>query len=206
MPYNQPEPNGAILYFGDDTIPVRREGNSLGRAVMGFLDTIKGWFNIGGLKVQITDVENPFPADDTVMKGKFVLSTKTDKTVLGTSVEFFMEETTGKGEEKKTTKTTLGRQNTKDYLVNDQYPFELAANETKEISFLITDVHTGGMIGRMAEKGGMLGAMGKAASFASSFKDKGFIEYYVEVTADVKGSPFDPTDKVQIKVVPGKSS
>ncbi len=174
---------------------------------MGLWSTIKGWFNVGGVSVRIMGVENPFPRDDTVMKGKFELSTKTDKTILSTSVEFYVETTTGKGEEKETEKSVLGEQSTEDYAVNLDYPFELAAGETRELSFLIIDVDCEGTLGRMAKKGGVLGAVGKVGMLANKLtaEKDATIKYYVEVTADVKGTPFDPSDKVEIQVVPGRS-
>ena len=59
---------------------------------MSFWDTVKGWFNIGGVTVKITRVEDPFPSQDTVMKGNYTLTTKIPKTVLSTQVEFYAEE------------------------------------------------------------------------------------------------------------------
>ena len=174
---------------------------------MGFLDKVKGALNIGGVSVKITQVEDPFPRDDTVMRGRFTLSTKTDKTVLSTKAEFYQESTTGEGEEKKTSRTSLGSQSTEQYLINADYPFELAAGESRDMSFLIHDVNMGGLLGRMSESGGMLGAVGKLGSFAGKLtSDKeAHVRYYVEVTADVKGTPFDPSDKVEIRVILGKS-
>ena len=172
---------------------------------MGLWSTVKGWFNVGGVSVNITQVENPFPRDDTAMRGKFMLTTKSDKTILKVQTQFFMEETTGTGEEEKTSRTDLGEEDTSAYLVNLDFPFELAAGEEKEMSFFIHDINMEGLVGRMKEAGGMLGAVGKAASLAGKMKEKGICRYYVEVTADVKGTPFDPSDKVEIQVAPGKS-
>jgi hypothetical protein len=178
---------------------------------MGIWDTMKGWFNIGGVSVKITKVENPFPREDPVMKGNFTLTTKIPKTVLGTRAEFFGEETIReenketKAMEEKTKRTSYGVFDTSRIIADDTYPLELAAGETREMFFLIIDVNLGGTTGRMAEQGGMMGALGKAAAFAGSFSQKGEMKYYVEVTADVKGTPFDPSDKVEIRVVSGKS-
>jgi hypothetical protein len=171
---------------------------------MGFLDTVKGWFNIGGVTVKLTRVEDPFPRDDTAMKGEFTLTTKTNKTVLSTRAEFYSEETIRDGNEEKTERTTLGQFDTSRVLINNEYPFELTAGETRPLNFLITDVDLKGDVGRMAEKQGVIGALGKAASLAGKFS-KGQVRYFVEVTADVKGAAFDPSDKVEIRIAPGKS-
>lgn len=171
---------------------------------MGLWSKIKGMLNIGGVRVKILELENPFPEDDPAMKGKFLLTTKSNATVLSTGVEFFAEETKGEGEEQTTEKTVFGSMNTTDYLYNQEYPFELKAGESKEIHFFIMNVDVGGYVGRLAKKGGVLGAVGKMAKLAGKLGD-GEIKYFVEVTADVKGTPFDPTDKVEIKVIPGAS-
>lgn len=173
---------------------------------MGLWSKIKGWLNIGGVSVKITQVEDPFPEGDTLMKGKYVLTTKTTRTILSTTCEFYMERTTKDKEGKdQVSRTSLGKQSSKDYMVNDAYPFELAEGETKELDIFIHDVDIGGITGRMAKSGGMMGMLGKAAQFAGSLGDQGIVRYYVEVSADVKGTPLDPSDKREIRVMPGKS-
>lgn len=174
---------------------------------MGLLEKVKGWLNIGGVKLKITKAANPFHYDDTTMSGQFVLTTKSDKTILLTKAEFFQETTTMKGDEKKTSRTEIGSQSTDRYLVNPDYPFELAAGESRELSFLIIDINMDGMLGRMSEKGGVLGAVGKFGKLAGKLTadSSAQIRYFLEVTADVKGTPFDPSDKIEIHVTPGKS-
>jgi hypothetical protein len=171
---------------------------------MGLWDKAKGFLNVDGVKVRITKVENPFPADDSAMLDKMVLSAKSDKTILSTTVEFFMEETTGEGDEKRTTRHSLGSQSSKGCISEVEYPFVLKAGETREIDFFMINVNIEGLSGRLSQKGGLLGALGTAAKFAGSL-NKGICHYYVEAQADVQGTPFDPTDKVEIQVVPGKS-
>lgn len=171
---------------------------------MGLWSKIKGALNIGGVSVQILQVENPFPEQDPAMQGKFLLSTKTDATVLSTRVEFYAEETKTEGEEETTEKTVFGSMDTTNYVYDDQYPFDLKAGESKEISFFIVNVDVAGYVGRLAQKGGVLGAVGKMAQLAGKLT-QGEVKYFVEVTADVKGTPFDPTDKIEIKVIPGAS-
>ncbi len=171
---------------------------------MGLWSKIKGWLNIGGVSVKIVEVENPFPEEDSALQGTFRLTTKSDKTILSTQVEFFAEETKKEGEEETTEKTVFSSQNTANQIVQTDYPFELKAGESKDIFFMLMDIDLGGFVGRLAKKGGVIGAVGKMAKFAGKLDD-GEIKYYVEVTADVQGTPFDPTDKVEIKVVPGAS-
>lgn len=176
---------------------------------MGLWDTIKGWFNIGGVSVKITQVIEPFPRENTVMEGAFTLTTKIPKTVLSTRAEFYFEETVreekdGKVEEK-TKQTSLGLFDTKKVGINTEYPFEMAAGETRQMSFLIANVSLGGVVDRMAAQKGMIGTLGKAVVFTGELVEQKNLRYFVQVTADVKGAAFDPSDRVQIRVVPGRS-
>lgn len=169
---------------------------------MGLFDKVKGFFNVGGVSLKITKVENPFKAGDTWLSGKFTLKTDTDRTVLSYSARFYKKVTTKENNEEKTDTDTLGRISSKDYMISDTYPFELAAGETRELDFDITNVNCPVA---WEHQEGVIGTVGKLAAFASSMSgSQEKVEYFVEVTADVKGTPFDPSDTVQIQVVPGK--
>lgn len=170
---------------------------------MGIFDKVKGFLNVGGVSVKIVQVENPFPAGDTCMKGTFRLTSDSDRTVLSTSARFY-KKTTSKDEngQEKVETETLGSCSTKDYMINDEYPFEIAKGETKELSFLMINVDCPPSL---AAQGGVVGAIGKVAAFASKMSGEK-VEFFVDVTADVKGTPFDPTDTVQVQVVEKKAS
>jgi len=163
---------------------------------MSLWSTIKGWFNVGGVTVKLIEVENPFPKFDPVLGGTVRLSTKSEKTILGLEVRFVMERTTGRGEEKKTEEVLLGKYSTKDVIASE-YPVVLKPGETRDEAFVILDIS---MEKSLADYGGVLGAIGKVGSFLSGEK----AEFYVIAEADVKGTPFDPTDKVAITVVDSK--
>lgn len=145
--------------------------------------------------MKILQVDNPFPEGDSVMKGKFQLTTKTARTILSTTAEFYLERTTKDQEGKdEVEKTSLGTQTNK-----VGCPFELAVGETKEFDILIPNIDIGGLAAKMAKSGGMVGMLGKAAKLAGSL-GAGNVKYYVEVTADVKGTPLDPSHKVEVRV------
>ena len=167
---------------------------------MGFFDKVKGFLNVGGVSCKIKQVENPFPAGDTCMKGTFVLTSDSDRQVLSYTARFYKKTTKKEDGEEKTETETLGKCSSKDYMYNDEYPFEIAKGESKELSFLMTDVNCPPSL---AAESGVVGAIGKMAAFASKMSGEK-VEYFVEVTADVKGTPFDPTDTVQIQVVDKK--
>jgi hypothetical protein len=168
---------------------------------MGFFDKVKGFLNVGGVTVKITKVENPFPAGDTCMSGDFRLTSDSDRQVLSTAAKFY-KVTTSKDEEgkEKTETETLGSCSTKDYLINDEYPFEIAKGETKDLHFTMINVDCPPSL---ASHGGVVGAVGKVGAFMSKMSGEK-VEFFVEVTADVKGTPFDPSDKVQVQVVDKK--
>ena len=71
--------------------------------------------------------------------------------------------------------------------------FEIKADETKTVAFTIPY----GLEKTLADMGGVLGGIGKVASFLSDEK----IEYYVTASASVKGAAFDPSDTVAVTVV-----
>ena len=58
-----------------------------------------------------------------------------------------------------------------------------------------------GLADRMAQKGGVLGAMGKMAKFAGKVAGEKVIkDYFVEVAADVEGTPVDATSSMPVRV------
>jgi hypothetical protein len=72
------------------------------------------------------------------------------------------------------------------------YPLQLQPGENKEEPFT---VHVA-LTDRLQNRGGVLGAIGKLGAFAAKEK----LEYYLVATADVQGTPFDPSHKVKMKI------
>jgi hypothetical protein len=160
---------------------------------VGFMDTIKGWLNIGGVKVKLSNVETKFPRNDNTMTGDVVLTSKSDKTVLDIEVEMVLEKSTGRGEERKTEKKVLGSFSFARNMIGSGFPMDIKTGETKTFTFVLPV----SIPRELSQEKGVLGAIGKIGAFASNDK----FEYYVKAEADVKGTPFDPTDKVTITVV-----
>jgi hypothetical protein len=152
---------------------------------MGFWDTVKGWFNIGGVKVKIEGLNKSIPKSGFKLNAKVNLTTKSDKTVNKMIYKFLLKKTTGSGEEKKTKEYTIAE--------NIQPGFELKAGETKTLDMELTY----NLEKSLADMGGVLGAIGKVGAFLSSDKE----EYFVVAQADVKGAAFSPSDWVPVKVV-----
>ncbi len=153
---------------------------------MGMWSTIKGWFNIGGVKVKIDSLVPRVSRSSNTLNAKVALTTKTDKQILKVKYLFLWRKTTGKDAEKKTEQQIYGQS------VLDT-PFELKAGETKVLDMRIDYV----VPARLQDRGGMLGAVGKLGAFAVSEKD----EYLVIAEASVKGTAFGPSDTVRVQIV-----
>jgi hypothetical protein len=153
---------------------------------VGFFDKVKGWMNIGGVKVKIEGLNPSVKKSENQLGARVILTTKSDKQVLGMAYKFALRKTKGSGDQKEVKEFTIGSASTSE-------PFELKAGETKTIEFTIPY----SVEKTMADMGGVLGGIGKLAAFASGEK----LEYYVSATAKVKGAAFDPSDTVWVTVV-----
>ncbi len=153
---------------------------------MGFFDKIKGWMNIGGVKVKIEGLNTSVKKSENFLSARVVLTTKSDKQVLGLTYKFMLRRTKGSGEQKEVKEFAVGA-------ANSSETFDLKAGESKTIDFTIPY----SLEKTLADMGGVLGGIGKLAAFASSEK----MEYYVSATAKVKGAAFDPSDTIWVTVV-----
>lgn len=158
---------------------------------MGFLDKVKGWLNIGGPKVSITEVHQPVVGKSGTVTGQFEINTPREAKLLKCIQKFICVETTGEGENKSETTNVIGE-------VTTDTPMDIRPNirwtGPIHIPYDLT-----GTLDKMAAKGGLMGALGKVGQFASGLGEKGTREYFVEVTCDIQGTPFDPSDKISIE-------
>jgi hypothetical protein len=159
---------------------------------MGLLQKVKGWLNIGGVKVLLWKYSEPLKRSNPVITGAVLLKAKSPKTVLSVEVKFIEEFTHGKDDERKTDTKVLGSYKVPEHGAGLGYPLEMKPGEDREEPFT---VHVT-MTDRLQNRGGMLGAIGKLGAFAASEK----LEYFLVATADVKGTPFDPTHKVKMTI------
>jgi len=153
---------------------------------MGMWDTVKGWFNIGGVTVKIQDLKPQVSRSGNTINAKVSLTTKTDKQVLKVKYVFLWKKTTGSGAEQKTEQQVFGTSTL-------DTPFELKAGETKLLDMRIDY----SMPKRIQDMGGVLGAMGKIGAFAAKEKD----QYLVTAEASVKGAAFGASDTVHVSIV-----
>jgi hypothetical protein len=153
---------------------------------MGLFDTIKGWFNIGGVKVKLKEVPTSISKSGGDISGTLELLAKGDKHVLKVTCRLVETETTGSGEDKEEKENTLG-----ELVMNDE--FDIKKEEVKTLDFTLNSQ----IPERLQDKGGVLGTVGKIGAFASSTK----IEYHIVAICDVKGTAFDPSAKAKVNVV-----
>lgn len=163
---------------------------------MGLWTTIKGWLNIGGVKVLLWKYSEPLSRANPVITGAALLKTKSDKTILGLEIKVIEEfsKTEGEGEDKRTNTTTtvLGSMKFPDRDPGVGYPLELKAGEQKEQPFT---VHVA-LTDRLQHAGGVMGGVGKFASMI--VKEK--VEYFLVAEARVQGAAFATTDKQKLTV------
>ncbi len=153
---------------------------------MGLWSTIKGWLNIGGVKVEIEGVNPMVPRGGNEVTGKVRLTSKSEKEVQKITYKLLLRKSTGRGAEHKTRDFILGQS-------SYNQPFTIKAGETKEFEFDIPySVDRG-----LKDMGGVLGAVGKVAAFATAEK----LEYMVLVECSVKGTALSPWNKVNVQIV-----
>ncbi|MFO0930464.1 MAG: hypothetical protein U0736_26125 [Gemmataceae bacterium] len=164
---------------------------------MGLWGTIKGWLNIGGVKVLLWKYKEPLSRSNPVMQGAVLLKTKSDKTVNSVEVKVVEEYTYTEeedGEKKKKTDTkVLGSikfPNPADPGLG--YPLELKPGQDREQKFSFPVALTQ----RLQDKKGVLGGIGKLAAFAGGEK----VEIYLVAEASVKGAAFNTSDRQKLTI------
>lgn len=155
---------------------------------MSFIDKIKQWFGIGGVKVKLQLPSTVIEKNKGQVTGSVVVTTKSNQHVNSIKVEFEETYTVGSGQDRKIQYITMGSFKSE--------PFDLAAGETKTISFAFPFSHSMSMNQKMQEKGGVLGAMGSLASMA----DRERSSYAVKASADVQGAIMSGTDVVTVSL------
>lgn len=156
---------------------------------MAFFDKIKQFFGVGTLDVKV-QVPGYFKATDPAISGTLSIVAKSDQSVLKIELELAEKYETGRGDEKKEKRITLGS-------LRLSEPFSLKAGESKTVDFAVPFQMAKSSTDQLKEKGGVFGVVGKLGAFAANEKS----EFSFHATVDVKGATFDPTDKVELKLV-----
>lgn len=156
---------------------------------MAFLNKVKGFLNIGGVKVKLTDYENPFPIGDTGYKGKFEFTSKSDRKVLSSTVRLYAEYNRKDKDGNNITEKIEIAKETDDgsdevYGRSFQYPVEIKEGETIKDAFCLI---LNSSIKDVLEKNNLLNRKG--------------VDINIEVDLDVEGTPLDPCDFKVIDLV-----
>ncbi|MCC6582557.1 MAG: sporulation protein [Chitinophagales bacterium] len=156
---------------------------------MSFFSKIKQKLGIGTISVKI-NVPGQLNAADGKLKGSLLLTAKSNQKVKKIDIKLEEEQTTGRGDNKKTNYYTIGSWNSNEF-------FEMKEGETKTVEFEFPVQVYKSSTDQLAEKGGVLGGLGKMAKFADDARS----EFSVKAVVDVEGASLDPSDSCNINII-----
>lgn len=155
---------------------------------MSLLNKIKQFFGMGTVSVKL-QAPGTFKTSDGEIKGNVTILGKSDQIIESVELELKETYTTGRGDDKTEKEFKIG---------SIKLPgFEIKSGETKVVEYTLPFTYSKSDNEDLAEKGGVLGGIGKMASFATNEKST----FEIVCTVDVKGATFDPNDIVEIKRV-----
>lgn len=155
---------------------------------MSFFSKIKQGLGIGTVKVTL-NAPGTFRTDDGTIEGSVNLVAKSDQNVLAITIKLDEEYTEGKGNDKKTKTYEIGK------LKMDG--FEMKAGDVKDVPFVLQFTYAKSSNQALADRGGVLGGLGKLGSFVQGEKST----FKLWATCDVKGAALDPNDLKEIRAV-----
>lgn len=156
---------------------------------MGFFQKVKLWLGMGGVKVSLS-VPETIEKGAGSFSGAVTLTSKSDLELLELKLELIESWSTGRGEEKQTKELTLGS-------MTLNLNRAIKAGETQTVPFDLAFSYSKSENEAMAEKGGVMGALGKVGQFAQGEKST----FEVKAMMNVKGVGLDPSDSKSVKLV-----
>jgi len=162
---------------------------------MGLFDKLKTFAGMHGCSVEMTSLEKQnisdvsFPLTDSVFKGNYNVNAKSDCTILAHIHEVVVE--VKKDDIIETTVIASDKHDEKTEIIGTdlKWPYDLGAGQSKSDGFCITDVDIPAVLKK-------LGFSNPQAAINSKE-----VNFFVKVTADVKGTPLDSECKVPFRVV-----
>lgn len=148
---------------------------------------IRQWLGIGGVNLQLI-VDTNIPKDANQIIGKVLLTSKSDQHVLGITIKIFSSH-----QERHNNSTTTHRHELGRVQLNEN--FDIKPSEMKEIPFILTCQNPEGFLSTLRGMGGVMGALGNIVSVLDNHR------YYVEASANVKGTALQPNRSVQVRFV-----
>ena len=160
---------------------------------MGFFDKVKGFFNVDGAKIEINEVETPFPFTDSVHRGRFLVKAGgAVATVKDFTVTFVATITKEDGQEVDVllSEEEVGSEANWSDPADNPIPKVVAKGAEYEIQFLLTRVD---LVEALKEYG-----ITNAAT-ARNYKTKFKIKVEVDIAEAV--GLFDPTAERLVEVI-----
>jgi hypothetical protein len=165
---------------------------------MGFLDKAKGFMGGHGVKVELTRIERQdpssarFPVTDSVFKCNCLVTAEKDAVVLKHVARLMVNVIWTDGSENIRTLSEEVHDSSTDIIGADiKWPYELKAGQSKEDGFVLSDIDLPAMLAKLDVPDPNM-AVGNPN-----------VKVVAEVTADVKGSPFDPKGEAQVILTAG---
>ncbi len=153
---------------------------------MSIFDTIKGWLNIGGVKVALQLDNKQIACSGNEIAGSVELSSKGEKEILRLTYRFLTRHITGTGQARSVVDKIIAE-------TVEEVPFKMTAGEIKTLRFAIPYV----IPPEFYETGGVLGAVGKAGALVVNARRS----WYVMAVCDVRGTALDPMSMVEVRLV-----
>jgi hypothetical protein len=157
---------------------------------MSFFGKIKQGLGIGTASIELSIPGQVSKAGGEV-KGTLTITGKSEQKVKGIRVKLMETYTTGTGENRRVKEYTLGE------MPIGSGAFDLKADEARTIEFSLPFSLAQSSMQSLADKGGVLGALGKAAVFAGNEKS----EFKVIAVADLENVALDPTDVKHVHLI-----
>lgn len=156
---------------------------------MGLFSKVKSKLGIGGVKIQI-EAPGQISKDEGQIKGKFILTTKSDQEIKSMEVSLIERYTTGRGDDADTKDFTLGSQK-----YDGTFAIKVGETQNHEFDFPFEILKSAN--DSLKEKGGAVGAIGSLGKFTKGEKS----EYLIDVSVDVAAAALDPTEEQEVKLV-----
>jgi hypothetical protein len=153
---------------------------------MGFFGKIKQFLGIGTIKMEL-DMQPTVDLESKLITGKLKVTGKSDQSIKDIELSFDESFSTGKSDAKSTSKLNWGKMTLQG--------FEIKKDEVKEIEFELPFSYAKSSNEAMADKGGIVGGLGKVGTFLDGEKQK----YELTATANVKGVTLPPLVSKELK-------
>jgi hypothetical protein len=179
-------PAACLFLAGVPGFFVRRPRNASEKGIGCCWGAVKGWLNIGGVKVRFQDVDPNLSRSDSSVYGEVVLTARSARHVSALAYRLLMKRTSGRRQDKKTKEYVLGE-------TVQEVDLDLKAGQKETLAFEMAYSFSR----KLKDMGGVLGGVGKLAALATGEKD----EFLLTAEADVSGSLFEATDQLKVKMV-----